>query len=180
MQRIQSVNPETATGKAKELMDMAKKNIGMVPNLLKALANSPAVLQSYLSFSGALATGVLSPKTRESIALITAEKNNCDYCRAAHTMIGKKAGLTDAEVLESRQGILKDPKANAAVQLAKAVLDKKGFVTDADIQAAKKAGLNEAEILEVVGAVILNIFTNYFNHVIETEIDFPKVPALAK
>jgi uncharacterized peroxidase-related enzyme len=178
MQRIKSVNPESAAGKTKELLDTVKKNMGMVPNLLKALANSPAVLEAYLGISGALAGGVLAPKIRESIALVVAEINRCDYCLAAHTMIGKKAGLTDAEVLESRRGVLQDPKANAAVQLTKAVLDKQGFVADADIQAAKKAGLSEAEIVEVVANVILNIFTNYFNHVIETEIDFPKAPAL--
>jgi len=178
MQRIQSVNPESATGKAKELLTAVKAKMGMVPNIMKVMVNSPSVLEAYLGINGALSAGVLPPKVRESIALAVAEKNRCQYCLSAHTMIGKKAGLSNDEVLESRRGSLNDPKSNAAVRFAVAIVEKKGLVSDADIQAARKAGVSEAELVEIVAHVAQNIFTNYINHVADTEIDFPKVPAL--
>ncbi len=38
---------------------------------------------------------------------------------------------------------------------------------------------SEAEIVETLAHVGLNLFTNYFNHVANTEIDFPFVTAAA-
>jgi len=52
-------------------------------------------------------------------------------------------------------------------------------VTDRDLDAVRAAGFDDGVIAEVVAHVALNIFTNYLNHVAGTDIDFPKVPALA-
>jgi alkylhydroperoxidase family enzyme len=48
-------------------------------------------------------------------------------------------------------------------------------VSDADLSTARQAGVTDAEIAEVVGVVSLNLFTNYFNHVADPQIDFPVV-----
>jgi hypothetical protein len=60
------------------------------------------------------------------------------------------------------------------IRFARKVVDQRGQVSDADIAGVRAAGLNDGAIAEVVANVALNIFTNYFNHVAETDIDFPK------
>ena len=177
--RIQSVDPTSVQGKGKELLDGIQKGLGKVPNIFRAMVNSPAALQAYLGFSGALKEGVLSAKLREQIALAVGQENNCAYCLAAHSAIGKGAGLQDGEIEAARLGEASDAKDAAAVKLAKAIVKNRGNVTDAELSAARNAGLGDAEITEVIANVALNIFTNYFNHVADPVVDFPAAKPLA-
>lgn len=178
MERIVPVDPHTAQGKAKELLDAVKAKLGLVPNMTRAMAVSPAVLEAYLGLSGALAHGVLPPQVREQLALDVGQANGCDYCVSAHSAIGKRVGLTEQAVLDSRRGHSADPKTDALLRFARTLVEKRGLVTDADVAAVRKAGGGDAEIAEVVAHVGLNTFTNYFNTVAATTIDFPKAPAL--
>jgi uncharacterized peroxidase-related enzyme len=175
MSRITAVDPAKATGKTKELLDAVKKKLGLIPNMTRTMAQSPAVLEAYVNFSGALERGKLDAKLREQLALISAEANSCSYCASAHTAIGKIVGLDEDAILSAREGHSSDLKTDAALTFARAVIGKRGDVSDADVQAAKDAGFSEGEIGEIIAHVALNIFTNYFNIVAQTEIDFPKV-----
>ena len=179
MERITPVNPQTVEGRAKELLDAVKARLGLVPNMTRAMAVSPAVLEAYLGFIGALGHGVLPARVREQLALDVSEANRCDYCVSAHSALGQRAGLTERDVLDSRRGVSADPKADVLLRFARTVLEKRGVIEDADIAAVREAGYGDAEIAEVVAHVGLNVFTNYFNHVAGTTIDFPKAPALA-
>jgi uncharacterized peroxidase-related enzyme len=178
MQRVQPVDPQHAEGHVQELLEAVRRKLGMVPNLTRALAASPAVLEAYLGLSGALGRGVLPARVQEQLALAVGEANHCDYCLAAHSAIGKRLGLTDQEVLDSRRGVSADPQTEALLRFARAVVGKRGQVDDADLAAVRKVGYGDAEIAEVVAHVALNVLTNYFNHVAGTTIDFPRAPAL--
>jgi AhpD family alkylhydroperoxidase len=144
--------------------------------MTKAMVNSPAVLKGYLAFSGALAGGELRPEIRERIALLAAQENECDYCLSAHTYIATKVTKIDeSEVEQARRAKSSDPHADAALNLAQAVLRSRGGVTDDDVAAAREAGLSDAEVAEVVAAVGLSAFTNYFNKAVDTDLDWPEV-----
>jgi uncharacterized peroxidase-related enzyme len=175
MSRLQAVDPSTATGKAKDLLDAVKAKLGLVPNMTKVMANSPEVLEAYLGFNGALAGGHLDPKIREQLALVTAQQNHCDYCLSAHTAIGKMVGLKPEQILESRKGKGNNEKATAALTFAKRVLDSKGQIGELNLAAARAAGFSDGEIAEIIAHVALNVFTNCFNMATEVDIDFPKV-----
>jgi len=178
MPRLQAIHPDQATGPAKDLLDAVRKKTGRVPNILKHMANSPAALEAYLGFSGALKNGAFKDDLRECIALAIAEQNDCDYCRAAHTAVGKMTGLTDEEMVSCRKGEISDSKTRAAVNFARRVVETRGGVEDRDLDEVRGAGWGEGEIVEMVATVALNIYTNYFNHVAGTEVDFPKPPSL--
>lgn len=178
MNRIQAIDPKSATGKAKELLDAVQGKLGITPNMMRAMANSPAVLEAYLQFSGALAKGGLNAKVREQIALAVGQTNRCDYCLAAHSALGKMAGLTPEQIKDSRLASSVDSRTAATLTLAKTIVDKRGLLSDADVTTARSAGLDDGAIAETVANVALNIFTNYFNHVAATEIDFPAPAAL--
>ena len=175
MSRIRAIDPSTATGKAKELLDAVQGKLGIVPNMTRVMAVSPVVLEAYLGFSGALASGVLDAKTREQIALLAAQENRCDYCLSAHTALGKMAGLNPEQIGASRRGNSSSPKTTAALKFAKRVLETKGQLSAADLAAVHDAGFSEAEIAEIIAHVALNVFTNYFNVAADVDIDFPKV-----
>jgi len=175
MNRLHPVDPATAEGKAKTLLDGVKAGIGSVPNIFRLLAASPATLEAYLSYNRALSHGALPAPIREQIALVAAETNGCDYCASAHSLLGQHAGLSQDDINEALEGRAADPKADAAVRFAKLLLDTRGRISDSDLNRVKEAGLSEAEIGEIVAHVAINVFTNYFNIAFDTEIDFPVV-----
>ena len=170
------IDPKQADGAAAELLAAVQQALGVTPNMTKAMANSPAVLKGYLELSGALAGGALPAPVREQIALHVAELNGCDYCLSAHTYVATHvAGLDEADAAAARDGKASEPKADAALSLAGAVVRTRGAVTDDDLTAARRAGLSDAEIAEVLGHVALNVFTNYFNKAAAVDIDSPVV-----
>jgi uncharacterized peroxidase-related enzyme len=127
------------------------------------------------SLSGALAK-TLDTKTRERIAIATAQVNGCDYCLSAHTYLGLNlAKITPEEIALNRKGGSGDAKADAAVRFAAKVAQHRGKVSDADIAAVKLAGFSEAQIVEIVAVVAENFLTNLINNVAQTDIDFPVV-----
>ena len=174
MTRLQPLDPATATGKTKELFNAVQGKLGSVPNMMRTMANSTAVLEGYLNLSGALSKGAINARTGELLALAISESNACDYCLAAHNFIGEKLLKTDPAVLEAaRKGESNDPKIQAILQFAKTLVAKNGLVNNEDVNAAKNAGLSDAEISETVAHVALNVLTNYFNNTANTKIDFP-------
>jgi uncharacterized peroxidase-related enzyme len=178
MSRINQIATENATDRARTLLDAVKHKLGLVPNMTRAMANSPAVLDGYLQFSGALSKGSLSPRVREQLSLAVAQANGCDYCLAAHSTIGKMVGLTAEQIRDSRLGTAVDPKADALVRFALEVVETRGKVSDRALAEVRDAGFDDGVIAEVVAHVALDVFTNYFNNVARTDVDFPKAPEL--
>jgi uncharacterized peroxidase-related enzyme len=176
--RIPAIDPVNATGPVAGLFAAVKAKLGVVPNLMRTFAQSPAVFEGYLGFTGALAKGVLPARVREQLALAVGEANGCDYCLSAHSMLGKGAGLTPEAITDARRGQAADPKVNALLQFAREVVDTRGKVSDEQLGAVRTAGATDAEIVEVVAHVAANILTNYTNNVAQTLIDFPRAKPL--
>ena len=126
MPRFLAIRPEDAVGRAKELLDGVQATLGMIPNLMRTMANAPAVLEAYLDFKGALAMGSLPATLREQIALTVAEANDCDYCLAAHSAVGKVVGLSVQDILDSRQGTSPVSRVEAALQFAQTLVCQRG------------------------------------------------------
>lgn len=178
MSRITAIDPAQASGKTAELFSAVKAKLGVVPNLMRTLGQSPVALEAYLGFSGTLAKGVLPAKVREQLALAIGEANTCDYCLAAHSLLGKGAGLTAEAILAARLNRAEDPKTQALLKFAVTVVEDRGLVADEALFVVRAAGASDAEIIEVIAHVALNTLTNYTNHIAQTAIDFPKAAAL--
>lgn len=178
MNRIPAIDPTHATGPNVPLFAAVKAKLGLVPNLMRTLAQSPSVLEGYLGLGSTLAKGVLPAAVREQLALAVGEANECEYCLSAHTLLGKGAGLSPDDILAARRGEAADPKVAALLQFARAVVATRGKVSDAQVAAVRAAGAVEAEIIEVVAHVALNVLTNYTNNVAQTVVDFPRAKPL--
>jgi uncharacterized peroxidase-related enzyme len=162
---------------SKPILDAVHKQLGVVPNMFRLIAQSPAALQGFAANNGALAKA-LDVKTRERIALAVAQVNACDYCLSAHTYLGLNlAKISPEEVALNRHGESGDAKANAAVTFAAKIVRERGRVSDADIRAVREAGFSDGAIVEILAVTAENIFTNLLNIVADTDIDFPVVRA---
>ena len=128
--------------------------------------------------SGALGKGALSAKLREQLSLAISQVNGCDYCLAAHSAIGRTVGLTAEQIQDSRRGAAVDPRTDALIHFALEVVRTRGRVGDAALAEVREAGFDDGVIAEVVAHVALDVFTNYFNNVARTDLDFPRAPKL--
>ena len=178
MSRIPTPSVDAAPADTQPLLAAVQRKLGTVPNMFRIIANSPATLEAYLGFSEGLGKGALSPATRERIALTVAEVNGCDYCLSAHTYLALNlAKLDEAEITANRSGASNDLVADAAVRFAAKLAHQRGQIDETDIVAIRQAGYSDAEIVEIVGHVAINVFTNYINEALKTDIDFPRIGA---
>jgi len=148
-----------------------------VSNMTRTMAQSPAALEGYLALARALRDGLLPIRLQEQIALVVAESNESDYCLSAHTAAGRGLGLSNDELVASREGRAFDRRVEAALQFARVTVERRGDVTDQELARVREAGFSDGKIVEIIAHVALNVFTNYFNRAARTDIDFPTVTA---
>ena len=145
----------------------ARKKLDAVPNLFRVIGNAPAVLNGYLAFAGSSGKGAVPPALGERIAV--AEAEGCEYCLAAHSVIGAGAGLSEDDIAAAQAGAAADPRDAAAIT----VLANQGRASDGDLAQVRAAGWDDAAIVEISAQVAVNVFTNTVNNVARTPIDFP-------
>lgn len=164
-------------GPAQELVDAVRLKLGKVPNLLATMAHSPAALDFYLESSAALDNGVLGGQLREKIALAVAGANECNYCMSAHTFIANSLGVEDVEAGRNLSGRSSDARTESILQFVRTVVASRGRMDDnaSELNRLRNQGVTEEEIVEIIANVALNIYTNYVNHIADTEVDFPPV-----
>lgn len=174
--RVTPISPEQAKPEVKEIYKGIQQKMGALPNIFKNMGNSLSTLEGYLGLSKGVEHSSLSPKLKEQIALAVGQANDCHYCLAAHNLGAKKAGVSDQDILLARKGDSQDPKTKAILKFVKLVIEKKAHVTDQDVQTLKAAGVSDQELVEIVMVITINLFTNYFNIITNTVLDFPEAP----
>ena len=179
MPRIAQLTNDTADAAQAELLDETKRQLGKIPNLYAALANSPAALRGYLALRDSLVGGALTERQREQLALLVAQENHCDYCVAAHTMRGQRLlGMREEELFDTRRGQDEDPHSDAVLRVARSAVRNGGRVEDTLLTEAREAGVTDAELAEIVAHIALNTLSNYLNHLAQPALDFPAAPPL--
>ena len=156
-------------------LDAIQQAFGTVPAMFRAAAHSPAALASLWGAFGALGGARLPATLTETLAVAIANRNQCHYCLAAHTALGRKAGVSSEALVDAQSGRSNDPRTAAALRFALAVVERRGPVTDAEWQALDQAGFSAEERVELLAHVALNLFTNYLNVAFEVPMDFPAV-----
>jgi uncharacterized peroxidase-related enzyme len=180
MSRIELLSRENIQGDARQLLEQVQAAFGATPNMFRAVANSPAALKLMWAGFGALGGGTLGAKLGEQIAVAIADINNCEYCLAAHTALGRKAGATGDEMSAAQAGQSLDPKTAAALTFATKVVRQRASIDAGDVDALRAAGFDDTAIMEIMAHVALNLFTNYVNVAFAVPVDFPQVKLRAK
>lgn len=174
MSRI-NIQTQLTPAASQPLLAQIQQAFGATPNMFKAVANSPTALQSMWSAFGALGKGTLGAKLGEQIAVAIANHNRCEYCLAAHTALGQKAGASSAEMSAAQIGQSSDTSTAAALAFALKVVEQRAQITDSDVAILREAGFGDEQIVEIMAHVALNLFTNYINVALDIPVDFPKV-----
>jgi len=160
------------------IFDNLKKMLTFVPNLYATFAHSATALGTYLSLQNAKSS--LNAKQREVINLVVSQVNECEYCLAAHTAVGKMVGFSDANILEIRSGRATfDPKLDALARYVREVTEKRGHVAAASTQAFLENGWTKGNLVDIMIVIGDKIISNYLHSVTNVEIDFPAAPKLA-
>jgi uncharacterized peroxidase-related enzyme len=170
-----NINTAAATPASQEMLKQIHTAFGATPNMFKVVANSPAALKSMWGSFGALGTGTLGAKLGEQIAVAVANRNRCEYCLAAHTVLGQGAGVSAQDMSAAQVGKSTDPKTQAALTFALKIVEQRAAISQADVEAIRSAGFNDGDIVEIMAHVALNLFTNYVNVAFNVPVDFPKV-----
>lgn len=178
MTKIELLPEENAGPATLELYGMLKKKLGRVPNVYQVYGHSAAALKGNLMLDDALSHGELTGREAEIIALVVGQFNDCEYCLAAHTALGKMHGMNEEQIKDARRGRYTGSKEQSLINFTKALLQKRGKVSEKDFQNFLDAGYTNGAAVEVSGQIAKNIFNNYTNHLAGTAIDFPVVPAL--
>jgi uncharacterized peroxidase-related enzyme len=173
--RVPLVSANDTPTASRATLDAVHGAFGATPNMFRAVANSPAALQALWAFFGALGGGSIPAKLGEQIAVAVADRNACEYCLAAHTALGRKAGATPAEMSSAQTGESADPATAAALRFALQLVEQRGQVGDADVASLRAAGYGDGQIVEILAHVALNLFTNYVNVAFAVPVDFPGV-----
>lgn len=176
MARFTSVPADQATGATADIYASIKKSLGKVPNAYAALATlAPAALQAMLAADKVLSSGPLAKADQETIKLVISELAGCDYCVAAHSMVGKMVGLSTEAMHGAREGkATGDTKRDALVAFVHYLALNPGTLPEAQVQALQEAGYTGEEIVHVGLAISVITFTNVFNRINDTTVDFPK------
>lgn len=179
MSRVKPINVEEAKGEVKELYQDLEKKMGKVINIFLNMGNSAATLKGFLSMSEAANQTTIPPKVREQIALIVGQTNHCQYCLSSHTTLAKGLGINDQDILRARHGESQDPKSQAILKFAKAVVENRSHISNQDVACLKAAGVNDTELVEIILLININMFTNYFNLITDPKVDFPIAPEIS-
>jgi AhpD family alkylhydroperoxidase len=178
MTRVQIHDLATVPPQSADALKALDHKFGTTLNIFGAMANSPAVLNTFVAFEASVAEHTsLDRKTREAIHLTVANVNECTYCQGAYTMAAKAAGFDEDQTKQIRRGVLDgDDKLTALLALTREIAANRGSVDDATWRSAVDAGWSEQQLLQAFADTARTIFTNYFNHFVETEQDVPEVP----
>lgn len=163
------------TGKNQEMLSGYEKKFGLVPNMLKQMASSPAALESFLSTREILGTGLLDDKLRAMIGIMIAEIYSCEYLLSARVAQAKAVGLTDEELTLAKQQQSKDAKKDAGLQFVRNLVLRHSEVASGDVDELKTAGYSDGEIVELIANANHNLMAYYFVQIAQPEPDFPRV-----
>lgn len=178
MTRLPVHSVDSAPEASRDALKKLEARVGKILNIYGGMAHSPAVLHAHVAMNAAIAEhSRLDAATREAIALAVGAVNDCSYCQAAHTMVGRGAGLSDDQMIQIRRGDLQaDGRLAAIVAVTREAASGVGEVDDSTWQAALDAGWADTELADAFASVAANLFTNYFNHYAATELDLPAAP----
>ena len=171
---LHAIDPATADGAQKEILDKAVKQVGFLPNMYANMANAPGVLSTYLH-GYALFRGEsgLKPAEQEVVFLAVSQVNGCNYCTAAHSMMADKRSGVPADVLKAIRASepIPDVRLAAIYDLTAEMVRTQGRPDAVKVTAFLNAGFQERDVLYIILAIAVKTLSNYSNHAFATPVD---------
>ncbi len=176
--QITPLESQQADPNVKQMYQAIENKFHMLPNIFKNMGHSGVALKAFLDLSEAANHSSIPPKLREKLALAVGQANGCQYCLSAHTLGAKATGISENEIMDARKARASIPKEAAILDFAKKVVEKKAHIDEKELASLKAAGVNDQEIVDAILVIMVNMYTNYFNLITGTKVDFPNAPEL--
>ena len=162
----------TAPEAAKPLLEQAKKNFGVIPNLERVMAEAPALLEGYVHLWELFDTTSLSPIEQQVVYQTANFENQCEYCVPWHTQLSQMAGMASNEIEALRSGAeMADPKLEALRQFTRSLILNRGKIAEAELAAFFAVGYSTQQALEVILGIAIKTMSNYTNSIAGTPLD---------
>lgn len=165
---------DTAIELQKELLSITKKEFRMIPNMYKAMANTPILLKTYMdAYKGFRTQSNFSATEQEIIFLTISVENNCSYCMAAHSLIADLVSKVPPNITDAiRNGEeIPDTKLKSLYEFTSIMVNKRGNPSNEDVKSFLESGYNEKHILDIILEISIKTISNYTNHIFHTEVD---------
>lgn len=168
------LDPANAPEAARASMEQGKKAARMLPNMYRAMAHAPGLLDTYLlGYERFRSESGFTPPEQEVVLLTISAENTCDYCVAAHSFIADTMSRVPHDVTDAiRDGsTIPDERLAALSEFTRHLLLERGRPTVRAVTSFLEAGFDERQILYVVLALSVKTLSNYTNHLFETPVD---------
>ncbi|HEY9680264.1 MAG TPA: carboxymuconolactone decarboxylase family protein [Oculatellaceae cyanobacterium] len=172
---MQVADTSKLTGKNSEMLAQMEKSMGLTPNIMKQMANSPAALEAFLLSKDSLSKGMLTERMRLLIGILIAETYSCGYMLSARVAQAKKAGMSDDDIRIAKDQCSKDPKEDRGLQFVRNLILRHGELPPSEVAELKAVGYNEGEIVELIANTSMNMQVYYLVQIANPEADFPAV-----
>lgn len=170
--KLEVLDQEHAPEAARGLLQKANAKYGFVPNILGVMANSPALLEAYMSLSQIFEKTGFSATEKQVVLLAVSKQNGCEYCSAAHSAIARMQGVDEAVIQAiANDDPLPDGKIDALFKFTRTLVDQRGRPADQDLQDFFDAGYSEAQVQDVIVGIGMKTLSNYNNHIVATPVD---------
>lgn len=162
----------TAPATAREALEAVRQDFGMIPNLERVMASSPALLKAYSAAWSCFGETSLSPVERQVVYLTANFENDCEYCVPWHTLLAKQAGMEDRTLSALREGYaIPDARLEALRRFSRALIASRGKITEGELGEFFSAGYSPAQALEVVLGLAVKLMSNFTNSIAGTPLD---------
>jgi alkylhydroperoxidase family enzyme len=136
----------------KAIFKKLSENVGIVPNLYKALAFSRDGLNRYLSFQ--YGQDVITGRQKAALYLVVSQVNNCIYTLEAYSHIGLLYDFTPEQILEIRAGSASfDSHLQPMISLAKEIAELRGHLGEEIVQRYLDAGYTREHLVDCILAI---------------------------
>lgn len=165
---------DTAGPRARTVLEVARAQIGFIPNMYANMANSPGLLETYLlGYQKFREESNLTPPEQEVVFLTISRDNGCEYCVGAHSAIAdlhSKLAPDATDAIRNRQPI-SEAKLQSLSIFTSVMVASRGLPSKEDVAAFLAAGYSEQNILEIILAISVKTLSNYANHIFHTHLD---------
>ena len=158
----------------KEIFERSEKEFKMIPNLYKAMANAPEILETYTQgYQNFREHSGFTPAEQEVVFLVISYENGCEYCMAAHSTMADFFSNVPQDVTNSirEDKPIKDKKLSTLATMIREMLLSRGRPDASIVDKFMQAGYSEKQLLDIILAISVKTLSNYTNHLFETPID---------
>jgi AhpD family alkylhydroperoxidase len=165
---------ESAPAQAKQALQGLKQHLGLVPNLAATMAESPALVNSFVGTFGHFQGGTLTGAQRQVLLLTNAVTNACAWAVAFHSTAALKEGVAPDEVRAIRERRLpRDGQLAALSALTRALIEKRGHLDEHDLSAFAQAGFGADQVLEIISGLAVSVMANYAGNITAPPVEEP-------